>query len=116
MLTSNAWNPQRLARARRESRLSQEALAHRITEHLGRQAQPVRARNIVRWEKGRTEKGAHAPHTDFIAAIAAATDKDVAFFFSSDEEDEEAAQPMLSEEDMLEALRPLARLLRLATA
>jgi len=82
------WNPARLSRARREAGLSQEGLARKLTTILGREAQPVRTRNIVRWERPRESNGAHAPHTSFIGAIAEATGKDVAFFLSEDEEED----------------------------
>lgn len=78
----SAWNPARLAEARKEAGLSQEALADRMTEILQREAQPVRTRNVVRWERPRGVAGAHAPHADFLAAIAQATGKPLDFFLA----------------------------------
>lgn len=83
------WNPARLTAARRAAGLSQEALANRITGILKREAQPVRTRNVVRWERPRGASGAHAPHADFIAAIAEATAKEPSYFLGSDDTEEE---------------------------
>lgn len=74
------WNPAQLAEARRDAGLSQEALADRLTKIMRREAQPVRTRNVVRWERPRGTKGAHAPHVDFLAAITEATGKPLDFF------------------------------------
>jgi transcriptional regulator with XRE-family HTH domain len=89
----STWNPQRLFTARDEMGISQEELARRITKIMGREAQPVRARNIVRWEKPRDLPGAHAPHVDFIVPIAEALDTDPMYFFGSDDADEEDRLP-----------------------
>lgn len=91
---AKTWNPQRLFTARKENGLSQEQLADRITKLMHREAQPVRARNIVRWEKPRGRSGAHAPHADFIPAIAEALGVDTTYFFASDEDDDEESEPV----------------------
>lgn len=88
------WNPARLAEARRGAGLSQEALADRLTTILRRDARPVRTRNVVRWERPRGTKGAHAPHVDFIAAIAEATSQEPDYFLTADDEDDEEPHPL----------------------
>lgn len=109
VLVAKTWNPERLFRARRAAGLSQEALADRITELMGREARPVRARNIVRWEKPRGLNGAHAPHADFIPAIAEALERKESYFFAtedeSDDDDEESEQAMASGLNLDDLLR-----------
>ncbi len=82
-------NPARIREARKHARMSQEALADRVTDVLA--TRRCRARNIVRWENGQ-----HEPRAEFVAAIAVATGKGIEFFFTADgdgddDEDEEAA-------------------------
>lgn len=92
---SGQVQPQRIREARLGARLTQEQLAEKIG---------TRARNIVRWEKTGGE-GAHEPRSRYVAAIAVATGKDVAFFFQKDEQaddDSEAARmPSLSIDELL---------------
>lgn len=97
------WNPARLAEARRAAGLSQEALADRLTTILQRDSKPIRTRNIVRWERPRGANGAHAPHVDFIAAIAEATSRETDFFLTGDdsEDDDAEAARMVSLDDFL---------------
>lgn len=111
VVARRSWNPARLAKARRDADLTQEALAERLTEILGRSAQPVRARNIVRWERPRGASGAHAPHIDFVPAIAAATGKETDFFFgddaadgSDDEEDPRMREAFVLFVDLMERI------------
>lgn len=63
----------------------------------------------------RLEKGDHAPRAEMLAKIAEATGKPEAFF-TGDSDDEEESRTMPSQFEMLEALRPLKRLLALVDA
>lgn len=106
------WNPARLVEARRAVGLSQEALADRLTTILRRDAKPIRTRNIVRWERPRGANGAHAPHIDFIAAIAEATSRDTDFFLvgaDSDDDDAEAARAVSLDDFLRIRVREIMR-------
>lgn len=89
----------RIKKARFSAGMTQAALAR---------ATGVSERNIVRWENDQ-----HAPRFEHVAAIAAATGRDVDYFtapeLSSETEDEEAAR-VPTHHELLDALRPLAEL------
>ena len=59
----------------------------------------TRERNIIRWENNQ-----NAPRSEWVAAIAAATDQDIAFFFDAADEDEEESDPMGRVPDLLRDL------------
>lgn len=76
-------NPSRIREARLKANLSQDALARAVG---------TSQRNIVRWEKGE-----HVPRSEFLAAIAQATGRDIEFFLREDDaeaEDDDGVQDM----------------------
>lgn len=72
----------RIREARHAAGLTQAALAHAIN---------TRERNIIRWENDQ-----NVPRVKYLAAIATATGKDIAFFVEAEEaEDDEEADPAM---------------------
>lgn len=88
-LHMRTWNPSKLVEARNAKGMSQEALSRALTVAMNREAQPVRARNVVRWEKARELDGSHTPSADFIPALASVLDQPESYFFGDEVADDQ---------------------------
>lgn len=101
-------SPTRIYKARLKAGLTQEDLAHRLRDR-GLKAS---ARQVHRWEHG-PDRGGNTPLANVVPFLADALGISIDELFAepgTDEDDEEAA-PLLTA-DLLEALAPLAALLR----